>query len=76
MQVASATHSSILAWKIPWKKGPGGLQPMWFQRAGLGLLTDHPHMHSWFTSLYSRNRHNIVKVIILQLKNKKNKIYI
>jgi len=23
-----ATHSSILAWKIPWIEGPGGLQPM------------------------------------------------
>ena len=21
-----ATHSSILTWKIPWTKGPGGLQ--------------------------------------------------
>ena len=21
-----ATHSSILAWKIPWTEGPGGLQ--------------------------------------------------
>ena len=41
-----ATQSSILAWIIPWKKGPGGLQFMGFQRVGLGLLTDHPHMHS------------------------------
>ena len=23
-----ATHSSILAWKIPWTKGPGRLQSM------------------------------------------------
>ena len=23
-----ATHSSILAWKIPWTEEPGGLQPM------------------------------------------------
>ena len=23
-----ATHSSILAWKIPWKEKPGGLQSM------------------------------------------------
>ena len=22
-----ATHSSILAWKIPWTEEPGGLQP-------------------------------------------------
>ena len=29
-----ATHSSILAWKIPWKEEPGGLQSMRLQRAG------------------------------------------
>ena len=23
-----ATHSSILAWRIPWREEPGGLQPM------------------------------------------------
>ena len=24
----TATHSSILAWRIPWTEGPGGLQSM------------------------------------------------
>ena len=24
-----ATHSSILAWEIPWTEEPGGLQSMW-----------------------------------------------
>ena len=28
------THSSILAWRIPWIKEPGGLQPMESQRVG------------------------------------------
>ena len=28
------THSSILAWKIPWTEEPGGLQSMWSQRVG------------------------------------------
>ena len=27
-----ATHSSILAWRIPWTEDPGGLQPMGSQR--------------------------------------------
>ena len=27
-----ATHSSILAWKIPWTEEPGGLQSMGLQR--------------------------------------------
>ena len=29
-----ATHSSILAWKIPWTEEPGRLQPMVLQRVG------------------------------------------
>ena len=29
-----ATHSSILAWKIPWTEEPGGLQSMGLQRIG------------------------------------------
>ena len=29
-----ATHSSTLAWKIPWTEGPGGLQSMGSLRVG------------------------------------------
>ena len=29
-----ATHSSILAWRIPWTEKPGGLQSMGSQRVG------------------------------------------
>ena len=29
-----ATHSSILAWRIPWMEGPGGLQSTGSQRVG------------------------------------------
>ena len=29
-----ATHSSILAWRIPWTKDPGRLQSMGLQRVG------------------------------------------
>ena len=29
-----ATHSSILAWKIPWAEEPGRLQSMGSQRVG------------------------------------------
>ena len=37
-----ATHSSILAWRIPWTEEPGGLQSMGSQRVG----------HDWVTSLH------------------------
>ena len=35
-----ATHSSILAWRIPWTEEAGGLQPMGSQRVG----------HNWATN--------------------------
>ena len=34
-----ATHSSILAWEIPWTEEPGGLQSMGLQRVGHNLAT-------------------------------------
>ena len=36
-----ATHSSILAWKIPWTEKPGGLQYMGLQRVGHNLGSEH-----------------------------------
>ena len=32
-----ATHSSILAWRIPWTEEPGGVQSMGSQRVGSKL---------------------------------------
>ena len=34
LEKGMATHSSILAWRIPWSEEPGGLQSMGSQRAG------------------------------------------
>ena len=34
MENDMATHSSILAWRIPWTEEPGGLQSMESQRVG------------------------------------------
>ena len=36
-----ATHSSTLAWKIPWTEEPGGLQSMGSQRVGHDCATKH-----------------------------------
>ena len=32
MEKGMATHSNILAWRIPWTEDPGGLQSMGSQR--------------------------------------------
>ena len=34
-----ATHSSVLAWEIPWTEEPGGLQTIGSQRVGHDLAT-------------------------------------
>ena len=33
------THSSILAWEVPWPEEPGRLQTMGSQRAGPDIVT-------------------------------------
>ena len=35
LEKGMATHSSILAWEIPWTEEPGRLQSMGSQRVGL-----------------------------------------
>ena len=34
LEKGMATHSRILAWKIPWTEEPGGLQSMGLQKLG------------------------------------------
>ena len=44
LEKGMATHSSILAWKIPWTEEPGGLQSKDSQRVG----------HNWCNSACTR----------------------
>ena len=39
LEKGMATHSSILAWRIPWSEEPGGLQSMGSQRVGHDQVT-------------------------------------
>ena len=39
LEKVMATHSSILAWRIPWTEEPGRLQSMGLQRAGQDWAT-------------------------------------
>jgi len=39
-----ATHSSLLAWRIPWTEEPGGLQSMGSPRVRHDLANKHTHM--------------------------------
>jgi len=40
------THSSILAWKIPWTEEPGRLQSMGVEKSQRQLGTGHTYTHS------------------------------
>ena len=42
-----ATHSSILAWEIPWTEKPRGLQSTGSQRVGYNWVTEHRH-RGWY----------------------------
>ena len=46
LEKGMATHSSILAWRIPWTEEPGGLQFMRLQRGG----------HDWGTNTFTLRR--------------------
>ena len=42
LEKSMATHSRVLAWRIPWTEEPGGLQSVGLQRVGNDLVTKPP----------------------------------
>ena len=58
LEEGMATHSSILAWRIPWTEEPGRLQFMESQRVGHNRATKHS------TSLYLLSLHKDFKLHI------------
>ena len=46
-----ATHSSILAWRIPWTEEPGGLQFMGSQRVRQDLVTEQQQTSCQYISV-------------------------
>ena len=47
LEEGMATHSSILAWRIPWTEEPGGLQPMGSQKVRHDLNDLTPMHANW-----------------------------
>ena len=48
LEEGMATHSSILAWRIPWTEEPGGLQFMGLQRVRHNLMNEQSQQISYF----------------------------
>ena len=42
------THSSILAWRIPWTEQPGGLQSTQSHKSDMTEVTEHTHTQDFF----------------------------
>ena len=42
-----ATHSSILAWDIPWTEGPGGIQSVGSQKVKHHLAIKQQHKYAY-----------------------------
>ena len=53
-----ATHSSILAWKIPWTERPGGLRSIWSQGVEHDWVTEH------ILTIYLKKKRFIERVFI------------
>ena len=63
-----ATHSSILAWRIPWTEEPTGLQSMGSQRVGHNLVTNKdPHMNKWVWAIERRKLFVIGSTLLIFL---------
>ena len=63
-----ATHSSILAWEIPWTEEPGGPQSMGSQRVEHDMVTKQQHKSpsgniSHFTILEAKKELFSVKLV-------------
>ena len=61
-----ATHSSILAWRIPRTEEPGGLQSMGLQRAGVHTLYQYGPLVSYFTPI-TMNHNSLLSFILMFL---------
>ena len=59
LEEGMATHSSILAWRIPWAEEPGGLQSMELQRVGHDWATStlNPFISAWLHAALTNCTH-------------------
>ena len=52
-----ATHSSILAWRIPWMEEPGGLQSTGLPELDTTSLLNQPHDYHFLIKKNNNNKH-------------------
>ena len=52
LEKGMATHSSILAWRIPWTEGPVGYSPWGHKQWDMTEQLTVSHFHKWFHVVY------------------------
>ena len=57
-----ATHSSVLAWRVPWTEEPGGLQSLGSHRVRQGWATEHEH--SIYRASLNLQKQNVTILIV------------
>ena len=81
LEKGMATHSSNLAWRIPWTEEPGGLQFMGLQRVGHNWATKHAQS-KWNTAWgpnqekydFSHFQHEVVTFALIFYSNMNQRI--
>ena len=63
-----ATHSSILAWEIPWTEEPGRLQSIGMQRVRQDLATEHAPTTKRLFLILSHSTTSVFKFIISKVE--------
>ena len=57
LEEAMSTHTSTLAWKVPWSEEPGGPQSTGSHRVGHDLVTQHTHTQKPLVGAICYHRH-------------------
>ena len=81
LEEGMATHSSILAWRIPWTEKPGSLQPKGSQKVGHDWSDMHMYKYGTISNTYFKIKNSMRYCVvlarsILPLVSRKNNIYI
>ena len=71
LEEAMATHSRILAWRIPWTEEPGGLQSIRSQRVRHNWIDSthtHTHTHTHTLEKSKDHIHRLFRSHFMQIK--------
>ena len=68
LEKGMATHSSILAWRIPWTEEPGGLHSMGSQRDTTEQLHYYSYLFLWYISDFHNRNYFLISEHFINLK--------